>query len=119
MIHEKEVRDRLDEYLRGKLPLEALSDWLGERSWNMHIDSSDPAKRLVGYLELLLAEYGRGHRSEAELRDRFSALQGVSVIEAEVAPSGVRPFDETSARIQVRPMSVAQYSELPELLLTT
>jgi hypothetical protein len=112
MIQEDEVKNRLTEYLSGKLSLEAFSDWLGEHSWNMHAGSSHSAKRLVGALELLLAEHARGHRTEPELRSLFSALQGVSIIEAEVAPSGVRSLDENSARVHVRPMSVAQYSEL-------
>ncbi len=112
MIQEREVREKLAKYLHDQMSLEDFSDWLGERSWNMHVGSSDSAKRLVGSLELLLAEYFQGHRSESELRSLFSALQGVSVIGFDVVASGVRPFDESTARVPVRPTSVADYSEL-------
>lgn len=109
MIQDAEVREKLNAFLRDELALEDFDSWLGAHSWNMHRDSSASARKLVGAVELLLAEYSNGHRSRAELRDLFSHLANNFTDSIEITASGVAPFED-GPRLQ--PRSAASSSVL-------
>jgi hypothetical protein len=74
MICEVEIRQRLAELLSGELELEAFEDWLVQRSWNMHLDSSSGAQNLVSAIELALAEHSSDHLSREGLHDKLLSL---------------------------------------------
>jgi len=74
MIREVEVRQQLAALLSGELDLETFEDWLVQRSWNMHLDSSSGAQDLVSAVELALAEHSSDHLSEEGLHDKLLSL---------------------------------------------
>lgn len=63
MIQENEIRARL----LSLSDLGEFEDWLAQQSWNMHQDSDPSAQRLVGKIELALAEFHNGDINEASL----------------------------------------------------
>ena|SRR5687767_685577 len=80
MISEVEVRRKLFALLRENISLEEFEAWLVPQSWNMHRDSLPAARRLVGEIELSLAEYSNGHLDEDEVREiLWSLVNTVSV----------------------------------------
>jgi len=85
MISELEVRRKLSELLACQLSLEEFEDWLVQRSWNMHLDSSAGAQDLVSTLELALSEHSSGHLSEESLFDQLRSLLKKSTLSARVA----------------------------------
>ncbi len=70
MIQENEIRARL----LALSSLDEFEDWLAQRSWNMHLDSDPRAQKLVGKIELALAEFHNGHLAEPLLRQRLKSL---------------------------------------------
>lgn len=80
MIQENEIRAKL----LALSSLDELEDWLVRQSWNMHQDSDLSAQRLVGRIELALAEFYDGHLAEPLLRQRLRNL--ASTYEASFTP---------------------------------
>ena len=74
MIRESELRRRLAELISGDVSLDYFEDWYTIASWNSHRDSSAIANRLVGAVELRLAEFSNLHLSFAELMSELRAL---------------------------------------------
>ncbi len=71
MLQTSEIRDQIIQALSGRLSLEDFEDWLAQRSWNMHLDSSREAQELAADIQLRLAEFSLGHLPETELREDF------------------------------------------------
>ena len=74
MIRESEVREKLEDLLSDEFCLEDFEDWLVQRSWNMHLDSSSAAQDLVSAIELALSEHSSGHLSDEQLRADLQSL---------------------------------------------
>jgi hypothetical protein len=74
MISESELRRRIAALISGDESLDDFEDWFTLASWNAHQDSSPEARRLVGWVELRLAEYSSGHLSITELLSEMEAL---------------------------------------------
>lgn len=70
MIQENEIRAKL----LSLSDLDEFEDWIVQRSWNMHRDSEPSAQKLIGQVELALAEFHNGHVSEAALRQALRNL---------------------------------------------
>lgn len=68
MIADYEIRRMLARYLSKSISLDQLEDWLVQRSWDMHLDSSGAAQALASAIELRLAEYSSEHLDESQLR---------------------------------------------------
>lgn len=66
-----EIREKLANYLAGKLSRPDFEDWFVQNSWNIH-KSNEPeiieTKSLVHCIELRLAEFSSGHLTEQGLR---------------------------------------------------
>lgn len=71
---ELEVRRQLVCYLSKKISLDDFEDWLVPRSWNFHKESSPSLQALIAEIELLLAEFSNGHRTEKELKQALLPL---------------------------------------------
>jgi hypothetical protein len=69
----QEVREELTKFLAHAQTLDALNEWLGRNTWNIHRESS-AVRDLVGAIELRLAEFSSGHWDEKELREHLAAL---------------------------------------------
>ncbi len=70
MIEENEIRAKL----LSLSDLDGFEDWIAQQSWNMHLDSKPSAQKLVGKIELALAEFHSGHLSEPLLRQMLRNL---------------------------------------------
>lgn len=92
MITEAQIRDRLFSYLTRQISLNEFEDWLVQQSWNMHQDSDDAAQRLVGAIELRLAEYSADHLTEDALERE---LKGLIASSATVSIENARPIEPT------------------------
>jgi hypothetical protein len=80
MLQASEIRDQIIDQLTGKLSLEDFEDWLAQRSWNIHLDSSHDAQLLAADVQLQLAEFSLGHLSENELRkELISFVRNIAV----------------------------------------
>ena len=74
MIDVAKIREQLFRYLTREITLNDFEDWLILGSWSMHQDSSDEAQRLVGAIELRLAEYSDGHLTDEALDRELGGL---------------------------------------------
>lgn len=66
-----EVRSRLADSLGGKTTLEAFRQWFVLQAWNIEKRADSVTAGLVREIELLLAEYGHGDWTEAELVEKL------------------------------------------------
>jgi len=68
-----EFRDQLRRYLSGDLSLAEFEDWFVPRTWNIH-QVGDPGLADLAYeIDLRLAEYSNGHRTENDLKEVLGA----------------------------------------------
>lgn len=74
MLSLDQVREQLQSFLGGALSLDELEDWLAAASWNMHQHAPADVQKLVGAVELRLAEHSSGHLDEDALHEEFQVL---------------------------------------------
>lgn len=67
------IRRKLLDYLEGRFTLRDLRAWLASETWDIHATENPDLIRLVGQIELALAEYSLGHISREEMREEFQA----------------------------------------------
>ncbi len=65
---DSQVRAQVARYLSGDVSLAEFQAWFVPRSWDLPGVGEEPAKDLCQEIELALAEYTSGHRTEGELR---------------------------------------------------
>lgn len=69
-----EIRDHLRGYLSHETSLSEFRDWFDTETWDT-LDSSSPAtQQIAGEIELRIAEFTNGHRTESELRTMLQPL---------------------------------------------
>ena len=73
MTSVQEIREELAKFLAHAQTLDALNEWLGRNTWNIHREDAS-VRDLVGAIELRLAEFSDGHCEENELREHLTAL---------------------------------------------
>ncbi len=66
-----EIRERLSRYLNGDLSLSEFQEWFVPVAWEAQGSANDITGDLLNEIELDLAEFTSGHRSEEELRGRW------------------------------------------------
>ncbi len=74
MVSEVELYQKLAAVWNHDLSLAAFEDWFSVATWNAHKDSAPAAMRLVGVIELALAEFSIQHLTYAELMREFEAI---------------------------------------------
>ena len=79
-----EIRDWLGQYLDGKISLRQFEDWFVPAAWGIPRTASPGTLRLVGEIELRLAEFSNGHWTEPELRAKLEPL--ATFYQTEVVP---------------------------------
>jgi len=109
MITEAQIRDRLFSYLTREITLNDFEDWLELQSWNMHQDSDDAAQRLVGAIELRLAEYSEGHLTDDALERELRGL---------IAPSAVVFIDNATPTETIWTATTASESSQVDLQIS-
>ncbi|HVB80511.1 MAG TPA: hypothetical protein VNE82_11280 [Candidatus Binataceae bacterium] len=106
MITEAQIQQQLFGYLTRALSLNEFEDWLVQKSWNMHRDSSDAAQRLVGAIDLRFAEYSDNHLTddglERELKGLFVPSAFVVIEDAQpVVPTWITSTASESLFVQL------------------
>lgn len=71
---EKEIREKLSDYLSGTLSIQAFQEWFIPATWNIEKHASENLRKLVYGVELRLAEYTNGHLSPNELKVYLKSL---------------------------------------------
>lgn len=66
------VRQKINEYLAGNITFDDLDRWVTAATWNA--PRNPDLDSLVGEIMLLSAEYSRGHRDEADVRQQLQLL---------------------------------------------
>ncbi len=61
-------------HVQGLVTLEQIKEWLAENVWELSRSPSPLDRMILGELELAIAEYDRGDRSEAYVRARLQFL---------------------------------------------
>lgn len=62
------IREALRRYVGGKITIDEFQDWFVPQSWNIH-QRADPSTVDLAYeIDLRLAEYSNGDRTEDELK---------------------------------------------------
>jgi hypothetical protein len=108
MITEAQIQQQLFGYLTRALSLNEFEDWLVQQSWNMHRDSSDAAQRLVGAIELRLAEYSNGDLTDEGLERELKGL---------IAPAAIVVIDGGGSAVPTWTGSTASESSRVEIRL--
>ena len=67
-----QIRTQLARYLTRAITLDEFQEWFVPEAWA--VEAGSLAYDLAQTIELLLAEYTSGHRTEDELREEFGAL---------------------------------------------
>lgn len=65
------LREELADYLAGKQSLRHFYNWFAPETTDIHLWAPKPLQDMVYTIKLLLAEYSRGHRTEAYLQERL------------------------------------------------
>ncbi len=69
-----DIRDRLRRYLSHEISLDEFRDWFDSETWDV-IDKCSPAtQQVAGEIELRIAEFTNGHRTEDDLRAMLQSL---------------------------------------------
>ena len=69
-----DVQAKLTSLRNDELSIGEFDRWVMANSWNMHLDSSGEAQKIVRQVQLRFAEYDNGDLSAEELRNDLLAL---------------------------------------------
>lgn len=81
---DNEIREKLANYLVGKISLEEFEDWFVSPSWDVDQSKNQVAINMVYEIELWLSEYFDNFRSEDELKALLRPLVENYIIEPEI-----------------------------------
>ena len=73
-LNELEIRRWLTRYLSGEISLREFEDWFVPVSWDVEKTENNFAIELAHTIELRLAEFSSGHRSEDDLQSSLRPL---------------------------------------------
>ena len=83
------IREELGKYLSGEISLQEFQDWFVPETWDIHKSGDQEGIELAREVELRLAEYTNGHRTESELKQMFSRFALVKLVPDPVFTSNV------------------------------
>jgi len=69
-----QIRERLADWLSGKISLTEFEDWFVPATWRIESSGDDAAENLVDEIELNLSEYSGGYLSREQLMDAMRPL---------------------------------------------
>ena len=70
----REIRSHLARYLNGKSSLRQFREWFDVETWGLAAEPDSPVRQLAGEIELRIAEFTSGHRTEDDLRATLQPL---------------------------------------------
>jgi hypothetical protein len=71
---EQHIRRRLQHYFEGTITLDAFVDWFWPATFDVGAGDDPSLVALVGEVQLRLAEFDRGHWTEAELHEQLHRI---------------------------------------------
>lgn len=71
----QDVQRYLASYLNREISLSEFRDWFDAETWDLDMEPNTPLGQVVGEIELRLAEFTNGHRTEDELRAMLNPLR--------------------------------------------
>lgn len=71
---DREMRDRLLDYLSGAATLDQFKDWLISVTWDMPEDADKAARELSYEIQLALGDHSSGLTIESEMREALADL---------------------------------------------
>ena len=71
---DREIRDRLLDYLSGAATLDQFKDWLISVTWEMSEDADKAARELSYEIQLALGDQSSGLTTESEMREALAGL---------------------------------------------
>ena len=69
-----QILNHLRRYLRREISLSDFREWFDVETWGLPGESDSPARQLAGEIELRIAEFTNGHRTEEDLRAMLQPL---------------------------------------------
>jgi hypothetical protein len=69
-----DIRDHLRRYLSHEISLDEFRKWFDVETWDIIDKCPTVTQQLAGEIELRIAEFTNGHRTEEELRNLLQAL---------------------------------------------
>ena len=70
----QDVQRYVANYLNRDISLSQFRDWFDSETWDLDLQSETPLGQVVGEIELRLAEFTNGHRTEDDLRYHLESL---------------------------------------------
>jgi hypothetical protein len=71
---DRDIRDRLLDYLSGAATLDQFKDWLISMTWDMPKDADTAARELCNEILLALGDQSSGLTTESEMREALAGL---------------------------------------------
>ncbi len=68
------IRTHLANYLSGKASLRQFRDWFDVETWGIAAELDSPVRQLAGEIDLRIAEFTNGHRTEDDLKAMLQPL---------------------------------------------
>ncbi len=76
---ELEIRERLADYVGGRIDLRQFQEWFVPRAWReATAHPAGPLQDLISTIELRLAEFTNGHLTAQEFKESLSSLPYVT-----------------------------------------
>lgn len=69
-----EIRERLSQYLAGRISLTEFEDWFIPASWNVHLSGNQLAEELVYDIEAVLAQASTERWPEGPIKEALGPL---------------------------------------------
>ncbi len=70
----QDVQRYLANYLNSEISLSQFRDWFDTETWDLDMQPDTSLGQMVGEIELRLAEFTSGHRTEDDLRYHLESL---------------------------------------------
>lgn len=71
---DREIRDRLLDYVSGAATLDQFKDWLISVTWDMPEDADTAARELSCEIQLALGDQSSGFTTDSEMREALADL---------------------------------------------
>lgn len=71
---DREIRDRLLDYVSGAATLDQFKDWLISVTWDMPEDADTAARELSYEIQLALGDQSSGFTTDSEMREALADL---------------------------------------------
>ena len=83
-----EIRDHLRQYLSREITLDDFRDWFDAETWDIIDKCPAATQQLAGEIELRVAEFTNGHRTEDDLRTTLQPLLDPERVANHASPKG-------------------------------